>query len=155
MCKIGDIIVVKKYIGDDGKIVDKQHSFVVIDDNHDKIQGIEYDLVANVMSSFRDEEHRAKKLKYKENVEITSNDIDNEKNNGKTGYIKADQLYYFDKNNIDYYIFAHVDDYLLDELIRIIIELRYENKIKMNTKNLNNGSKKTSKENNKELVENR
>lgn len=33
MCKVGDIIVVDKYIGDDGKEVNK-HSFIVIDDNH-------------------------------------------------------------------------------------------------------------------------
>lgn len=58
MCKIGDIIVVKKYIGDDGKVIDKQHSFVVIDDNADCVGGISYDLVTNVMSSFKDEEHK-------------------------------------------------------------------------------------------------
>lgn len=153
MCKIGDIIVIKKYIGDDGKVINKQHSFVVIDDNHDKIEGIEYDLVANVMSSFKDEEHRAKKLRFKENIEITSDDIDSEKNNGKNGYIKADQLYYFEKSNIDYYVLAHIDNELLDELIRIIIELRYENKIKMNIKNLTTRSNKISNDNNKELVE--
>ena len=75
MCKIGDIIVVRKYIGDDNKIIDKQHSFVVIDDNSDVIEGISYDLVTNVMSSFKDEEHRKRKLSHKENLEITSDDI--------------------------------------------------------------------------------
>lgn len=75
MCKIGDIIVVRKYIGDDNKIIDKQHSFVVIDDNPDVVEGISYDLVTNIMSSFKDEEHRKRKLSYKENLEITSDDI--------------------------------------------------------------------------------
>lgn len=37
MCKLGDIIVVNKYIGDDGKKIGK-HSFIVIDDNPDSIQ---------------------------------------------------------------------------------------------------------------------
>lgn len=136
MCKIGDIIVVKSYIGDDGKLINKQHSFVVIDDNPDKVGGIAYDLVANVMSSFKDEEHRNYKLSRKENLEITSDDIESENTNGKNGYIKADQLFYFDKSKLDYYVFAQVTPELLDELIRLIIELRYENKIKMNIKNI-------------------
>lgn len=136
MCKIGDIIVVKKYIGDDGKIIDRQHSFVVIDDNPDSVGGISYDLVTNVMSSFKDEEHRRKKLSYKENIEITSDDIISNTKNGKSGYIKADQLFYFKKNKLDYYVFAQVDRELLDELIRLIIELRYERKLKMNIKNI-------------------
>ena len=136
MCKIGDIIVVKKYIADDGKIINKQHSFVVIDDNVDKIEGISYDLVTNVMSSFKNEEHRKRKLSYKENIEITSKDIYSKQKNTKKGYIKADQLFYFDKSKLDYYVFASVTPELLDELIRIIIELRYENKLKMNIKNI-------------------
>lgn len=32
MCKVGDIIVVDKYISEDGTILPR-HSFVVIDDN--------------------------------------------------------------------------------------------------------------------------
>lgn len=136
MCKIGDIIVVKKYIGDDGKTIDRQHSFVVIDDNPDSVGGISYDLVTNVMSSFKDEEHRRKKLSYKGNMEITSDDIISNTKNGKSGYIKADQLFYFNKSKLDYYVFAQVDRELLDELIRLIIELRYERKLKMNIKNI-------------------
>ena len=145
MCKIGDIIVVKKYIGDDGKIINKQHSFVVIDDNADKIEGISYDLVTNVMSSFKNEEHRKRKLSYKENIEITSKDIYSKQKNTKKGYIKADQLFYFDKSKLDYYVFASVTPELLDELIRIIIELRYENKLKMNIKNIELKEDNTSK----------
>lgn len=136
MCKIGDIIVVKKYIGDDGKIINKQHSFVVIDDNADTVSGISYDLVANVMSSFKDEEHRRRKLSHKENLEITSENIISDNTNNKSGYIKADQLFYFDKSKIDFYVIAEVNRELLDELIRLIIELRYANKLKMNTKNI-------------------
>ena len=145
MCKIGDIIVVKKYIGDDGKIINKQHSFVVIDDNVDKIEGISYGLVTNVMSSFKNEEHRKRKLSYKENIEITSKDIYSKQKNTKKGYIKADQLFYFDKSKLDYYVFASVTPELLDELIRIIIELRYENKLKMNIKNIELKEDNTSK----------
>ncbi len=38
MCKFGDVIVVKEYVGDDGVVL-KQHSFVVIDDNPGIIKG--------------------------------------------------------------------------------------------------------------------
>ena len=41
MCKLGDIIVVNKYIGDDGKEIGT-HSFIVIDDNPNCIKGLEY-----------------------------------------------------------------------------------------------------------------
>lgn len=135
ICKIGDIIVIEKYIGDDGERVSK-HSFIVIDDTPGQIGGLNYSLVTNVMSSFRDEEHKNKKLRFKENLEITSDDIIADSKNNKSGYIKADQLIYFDKDKINYYVFAHVDSELLDELIRLIIDLKVENKLKANTRNL-------------------
>lgn len=135
MCKIGDIIVVDKYIGDDGKEV-KKHSFIVIDDTKGEIGGLQYDLVTNVMSSFKNEDHKKRKLSFKENLKIESDDIISPIKNDKSGYIKADQLIYFNKKKIKYYVFAHIDEELLDELIRLIIELKYENKLKANTQNL-------------------
>lgn len=136
MCKIGDIIVVKKYVGDDGTVIDKQHSFVVINDNPDKVEGIAYDMVANVMSSFKNEEHKKRKLSHKENLEVVSDNIVSNIKNSKSGYIKADQLFYFDKSKLDYYVFASISPELLDELIRLIIELRVEGKLKMNIENI-------------------
>lgn len=135
MCKVGDIIVVNKYISEDGKEMN-QHSFVVVDDNPDKIKGLNYSFVSSVMSSFKNEEHKKKKLGYEENIGITSDDIESDEVNSREGYIKADQLYYFDKNKLDYYVLASVKDDLLDELIRIIIKLEVENRLKKNTKNL-------------------
>lgn len=46
MCRVGDIIVVKKYISQ-GKNVNK-HSFIVLNAEHGQIQGLEYNLVCNV-----------------------------------------------------------------------------------------------------------
>ena len=43
-----------------------------------------------------------------------------------------------DKSKLDYYVFAQITPELLDELIRLIVELRIENKIKMNIKNIEN-----------------
>lgn len=137
MCKFGDIIVVEEYIGDDGTKL-KQHSFVVIRDEPGKIRGLNYDLVASVMSSFKSEEHRQKKLKYEENLEITSEDITGKYKNGKSGYIKADQLFYFDKSMVNYYVLARIDEDLMDELVQLVIELDNKDKLKINTQNLIN-----------------
>ena len=106
MCKVGDIIVVNKYM----------HSFVVIDDNPDSICGLDYTMVTTVISSFKSEKQRKKKLSYMENVEVVEF-----KKNGKTrkfakpSYIKADKLFYFDKNKLDYYVFGRISEDLLAE----------------------------------------
>ena len=52
MCKLGDIIVVNNYKGEDGKEI-RKHSFVVIDDESGTIAGLEYSFVASVISSFK------------------------------------------------------------------------------------------------------
>ena len=108
----------------------------MIDDNPGMIKGLNYNLVTNVMSSFQDKHQRTKKLHYKENLEICSDDIISDIKNSKSGYIKADQLYYFDKKKLDYYVFAKVESHLLDELIKLVIELSVEEKLKINIKNL-------------------
>lgn len=136
MCKLGDIIVVNNYIGDDGKIITK-HSFVVINDKPGFIQGLGYDFVANVMSSFKNEEHRMKKLRFEENIEIISKDIISDiSTNRKSGFIKADQLIYFDKKKIDYYILGRIDNELLDDLMLLIKYLNNKGKLKMNVANI-------------------
>lgn len=136
MCKIGDIIVVNEYHGDDGVKLSR-HSFVVINDKPDFIEGLKYDFVANVMSSFKSEEHRNKKLKFIENLEIISNDIISENSkNSKRGFIKADQLIYFDKSNIDYYVLGRVSDELLGELMLLLVKLADKNKIINNINNI-------------------
>lgn len=135
MCRIGDIIVVNGYIGEDGKEIG-QHSFIVIDDKPSSIKGLKYDLVANVMSSFHDEGHKKRRLAHKENLLVESEDIISSYKNSREGYIKADQLHYFDKNNLDYYVFGSISSDLLDELVQLIIELEVEDKLKQNTQNL-------------------
>ncbi len=47
MCKVGDIILVDNYKHGD-KVLNR-HSFVVLNANKDEIQGLEYDLVCNVI----------------------------------------------------------------------------------------------------------
>lgn len=136
MCKLGDIIVVNKYIGENGKEIGT-HSFIVIDDNKDRIKGLEYTHVTAVISSFKTEEQRLKKLQYEENMEINTF----EKNGNtlrfkKPSYIKADKLFYFDKDKLDYYVFGRISDDLLDELMKLILHLSEEDKLTIVTENL-------------------
>lgn len=81
MCKVGDIIVVENYKSG-GKDIGK-HSFVVISDEGGEIQGLDYDLICNVMSSFKDERQKTRKLKYEGNFPITHNDTDTNPDSGK------------------------------------------------------------------------
>ncbi len=101
MCKRGDIILVRSY--KDGDIQLGRHSFVVLDDEEGRVHGVDYDLIALVMSSFASEEQRIKKLKFPGNFEISAaNEQMNISAHGKDGYIKAEQFYYFKKENLDY-----------------------------------------------------
>lgn len=89
------------------------------------------------MSSFKNEEQKNRKLRFMENIEIISDDIISNKNiNKKSGFVKADQLIYFDKSKIDYYVLGHISDELLDELIMIIMILAKSNKLRNNLNNI-------------------
>lgn len=136
MCKLGDIIVVNKYMAENGKEIGR-HSFIVIDDNPDSIQGLDYTHVTTVISSFKDEEQRKNKLKYEGNMEIMEFEQNGEtKSFKKPSYTKADKLFYFDKNKLDYYVFGRISDDLLDELMKLILLLEKENKLTIITDNL-------------------
>lgn len=135
MCKLGDIIVVDKYISHDG-IEMNRHSFVVISDKPGFVEGVSYDLVASVMSSFKNEEQKFKKLKFEENLEVVSDDIISDSKNTKNGFIKADQLNYFDKSKIKYYVLGHISEDLLDELMILIMALDKKGKLINNLNNI-------------------
>ena len=99
------------------------------------------------MLSFHNEEHKARKLKYKSNLPIKEEKVSGEDLNDKEGYIRADELYYFNKNKIQradelyyfnknkiqYKVIAHMDPELLDELVQLILLLHDENKLKIVT----------------------
>lgn len=134
MCKLGDIIVVNNYIGDDGQEINK-HSFVVVNDEGGTIAGIEYSMVTSVISSFKNEEQRRKKLAYEGNMELPI-DAMNEKDFKKTSYIKADKAFYFNKDKLDYYVFATLKDEYLDELLKLILKLAKDGKLDQVISNL-------------------
>lgn len=121
MCKVGDIIVVRGYKSQ-GKHI-HQHSFVVLSTENGQIQGLDYDMVCNVMSSFHSEEHRRKKMGYPGNFEYSATDEYIKNGHGKAGFIKAEQFYYFDSNKIDFYVIGNVDADLFNKLLNFINSL--------------------------------
>lgn len=118
MCKIGDIIVVKNYKSQGVNI--SKHSFVVLSTEQGKIQGLDFDLVCNVMSSFHSEEHRKQKMKYPGNFEYSAEQESVQNGHGKAGFIKAEQFYYFDRNKLDFYVLGNVEPELFNALIAYI-----------------------------------
>lgn len=124
MCKARDIIIINSYEDNGNKL--NRHSFVVLDDEGGQIRGLSYDMVCNVMSSFKDDKQKLKKLKYIGNFPITSNDKDTNPNNGKDGYVKAEQLYYFKKDKIDYQVIGTMNEEVFNKLIKFIEELNIE-----------------------------
>lgn len=129
MCKLGDIIVIKEFKNEFGEVIPK-HSFVVINDEADVIEGFRYDFVSNMLCSFHDDEHKRRKLRYQENLPIKEEKISGDNINNKEGFIKADQLYYFNKDTIEYKTLAHVEPELLDELVQLILKLQEQGLLK-------------------------
>lgn len=121
MCKVGDIIVVRNYKSQGENI--KRHSFVVLSTEDGQIQGLDYDMVCNVMSSFHSEEHRKKKLGYPGNFEYTAEQENIQNGHGKSGFIKAEQFYYFDRSKTDFYVLGNVEPELFNELLEFINSL--------------------------------
>lgn len=140
MCKIGDIITVSNFVGDGNNQV-SNHYFVVVNDKNGEIEGLNFDVVGTVMSSFKSEEHRMKKLQYEENLEIIETDGKINNRDLRDGYIKADQLHYFNKENTNYFVVGQVDG---DVLIRLLEKMQYldtKGKLKQNIENIKETSK--------------
>lgn len=118
MCQIGDIILVQKY--KDHGLDLPRHSFVVISDDNGEIQGVSYDFIANVLSSFKNDMQRKRKLKYPGNFPIDSDDTETNPHNNKSGFVKADQLYYFAKDKLSYTVIGTMKPDVFNELINFI-----------------------------------
>ena len=119
MCKVGDIILVTEYASEGVNLT--RHSFVVLSDEAGKIQGLDYDIVCNVISSFKSEEQKQKKLKFPGNFPIKAEDknIPNSRLN-VDGYIKAEQFYYFSKEKTNYIVIGELSKVVFNVLIEFI-----------------------------------
>ena len=119
MCKKGDIIIIQEY-KDSEKLLNR-HSFVVIEDEGGRVCGLSYDIVALVMSSFKSEEQKRKKLSYPGNFEVSPTDESiGQWAHGKGGYIKAEQFYYFDKSKTNYLVIGSLTPDAWDALVDFI-----------------------------------
>ena len=74
------------------------------------------------MSSFKNKEQRKKKLSYPGNFPIVSNDYGAIDGNNKSGYIKADQFYYFNKDKIEYIFIGRLSEEIFKLLLEFIEE---------------------------------
>lgn len=59
MCKVGDIILIRNYQSEV-----KTTFIIAIVDKPGKIRGLSYDIICNVMFSFKNEKQKKKKLKF-------------------------------------------------------------------------------------------
>lgn len=122
MCKIGDIIVVESYQSHGSTM--EHHSFIVLDDDNGIIRGLNYDMIAVVMSSFHNRRHKESKMRYPGNFPIAPDDQDIiGGNNGKFGYVKSEQFYYFKKDKIKYRVIGYIEENIFNLLIEFIEEL--------------------------------
>lgn len=124
MCKIGDIILVDNY-KDNGCNLNK-HSFIVIEEENGTIEGVPYDFICNVMSSFKNDEQKLRKLRYPGNFPISHNDTVTDPHNTKDGFVKTDQLYYFKKDNINFKVIGNVIPEVLDMIFDFIENSDFE-----------------------------
>ena len=100
-----------------------QHSFVVLSTKGGTIQGLEYSIVCNVLSSFKNEKHKGQKLDNPGNFEIVHTDGSVVDGNNKDGYIKAEQIYYFSDDKTNYSVIGKLRPDVFEQLIRFITEL--------------------------------
>ena len=118
MCTVGDIILIKSY-QHKGHVLSK-HSFVVLNVESGTIKGLDYDFVCNVLSSFKNDIQRTRKLSYPGNFEIIHTDSSVNDGNTKDGYVKAEQLYYFNSHKLDYTIIGKLHPDVFNRLIEFI-----------------------------------
>ena len=120
MCNVGDIIVIENFQHNGKKL--GRHSFVVLSDDGGQIQGLDYDLICNIMSSFKDEKQKKKKLSFPGNFPIVPEDLETIEGNNKSGYIKAEQLYYFNKAKITFIVIGSLKEEIFNLLLQFIEE---------------------------------
>ncbi|MCL2350703.1 MAG: hypothetical protein FWC67_04400 [Defluviitaleaceae bacterium] len=121
MCEVGDIILIESY--KHGNLSLSRHSFVVLSVDAGNIEGLHYDFVCNVLSSFKNEQQRKKKLEFPGNFEIFQKDSEVPKGNKKSGYIKSEQLYYFNNQKTQYTIIGNLHPNALERLFEFIKNL--------------------------------
>ena len=122
MCRAGDIIIIESHKAY-GRSIGK-HPFVVLNDEGGQITGIDFDFISIIISSFKDEKQKRRKLSYPGNFPITVEDkvIEDVKTHGepKDGFVKAEQFFFFQKDAIEYKKVGYLEEGILDLIIEFI-----------------------------------
>jgi len=124
MCKVGDIILVKKYKHD--KMILKQHSFIVVEDTNGIINSMSYDFVSMVMGSYGQNDcKKEKKHGYDGNFPLANEDTITNPDNGEDGYVKTDQLYYFKKDQLEFRIMGTIAKDVLELIFEYVSDGKF------------------------------
>lgn len=118
MCKERDIIIVDEYLKEGTPI--SRHSFVILSTENGEIRGLPYDMICNVLSSFKDEEQRKRKMRYPGNFPIDNSNTSMMRGNTKDGYIKSEQFFYFKKDSISYEVIGEITEPTYEKLLEHI-----------------------------------
>ena len=130
MCKVGDIILVEHFNNEFGKGVER-HPFIIISTKQRFINMIPFDIMAVLLSSFKNEDHKTNKLTYEGNIEIKRHD-----GVKKDSFIKAKDLYCFDSKNTKFIKVGTVDVELFLKLQKEISYFIKNGKVKIIASNL-------------------
>ena len=133
VCKVGDIILIQNAMRDGQEI--GRHSFIVINTDGGQIEGVPFDFVCNVMSSFtgKGQAYKLRKLSYPDNIPYDPNDVNVPNGNDKEGFIKPGVLFYFDQSKIDFEV---IGDISIDLYNRIMEFIKNADSIEVVTDNL-------------------
>ena len=137
MCKIGEIIGVPTFYGETNILCDF-HYFIVVGEDRGEIEGLDFTKVGSMMCSLdgKSKEYKERKLKHKENIPIEATDFSLGKRRKKSGFIKSDQLHYFNKKKTNYFSVGIAKKEILDKLFDNLEEFDEEGKLKHNINNL-------------------
>lgn len=137
MCKIGEIIGVPTFYGETNMLCDF-HYFIVVGDYDGQIEGLDFTKVGSMMCSLdgKSENYKKKKLKYKENIPIDVTDFSLGKRIRKKGFIKSDQLHYFNKKKTKYFSVGMASNEILNRLFDNLETFDKNGTLKHNINNL-------------------
>lgn len=113
---IGDIILIQSYLGDD-LTLQSGHPFIVLSLESGAIQGMEFDVVCNAMSSLE-----GKGQGYIDNRLAKSSNLELQVHDGvkKRSFVKTDVLHYFKIADLSFHKVGQLEQSILNFLFQLI-----------------------------------
>lgn len=122
MCQVGDIILVynAKYHGREVG----PHQFLIVDDTPGKVSGMDYDVISNILSSMTTGSKQERYHKFPGNISIKPDDREIIRENNKDAFLSADELFYFNLDNLDYKPIGYLHDDVMELINDFVRELQ-------------------------------